>query len=126
MTNDIDQIRKTVEAYFAGVSTQSYEKFLESWHPEARMTFVKEGTPGSVGREFWENFCKQPAEPDTTVNAWIESIDMTGSVAVVRSKMIRNNPKITYDFTDYLTLLKQGDGTWTIINKAYNAVVTEK
>jgi ketosteroid isomerase-like protein len=126
MTNDIDQIRKTVEAYFAGVSTQSYDKFLESWHPEARMVFVKDGEPGSVGRDFWENWCKQPMEPETTVKAWIESIDITGVVAAVRSKMIRDNPKITYNFTDFLTLLKNGDGTWTIINKAYNSVVTEK
>lgn len=125
MSNDIDQIRKTVQAYFDGVSTKNYERFLESWHPDARMTYVKDGTPGYVGREFWDNFCKQPAEPETTVKAWIESIDITGTVAIVRSKMIRKNPEIIYNFTDYLTLLKQGNGSWTIINKAYNAVITK-
>jgi len=126
MSNDIDQIRKTVQAYFDGVSTKSYEKFLESWHPDARMNFVKDDKVSSVGRDFWENWCKQDAIPETTSNAWIESIDIRGSVAAVRSKMIRNEPDTIYDFTDFLTLLKQSENNWVIISKAYNVVITKK
>ena len=126
MSNDIDQIRKTVQAYFDGVSTQNYDKFLESWHAEAKMSFVKDGEPGSVGRDFWENWCKQDPNPEETSKAWIESIDLRGTVAAVRSKMIRDTPETIYDFTDFLTLLKQGDEKWVIISKAYYSETTKK
>ncbi|MFW9795251.1 MAG: nuclear transport factor 2 family protein [Candidatus Thorarchaeota archaeon] len=126
MKNDIDQIRKTVHAYFDGVSTKSYEKFLESWHPEARMNFVKDGQASSVGRDFWEGWCKQDSDNEQTTKAWIESIDIKGSIAVVRSKMIRDTPDTIYDFTDLLTLLKNGEEKWVIMSKAYNSVITKK
>jgi len=126
MSKDIDQIRKTVQAYFVGITTKSYEKFLESWHIDARMNFVKDDTVSSVGRDFWENWCKQDTNPDTSVHTWIESIDIRGSVAVVRSKTIREESNTIYDFTDFLTLLRQSEDNWIIMSKAYNLVTTKK
>lgn len=126
MSDNIGQIRKTVQAYFDGVSTKNYEKFLESWHPEARMSFVKDGEPSSVGRDFWEGWCKQNSGAEQTTKAWIESVDIRGLVAFVRSKMIRDTPDAIYDFTDFLTLLKQSEEKWIIMSKAYNSEITKK
>jgi hypothetical protein len=90
------------------------------------MNFVKEGKASSVGRDFWESWCKQHADSKSTTNAWIESIDIKDTIAVVRSKMIRDESETIYEFTDFLTLLKQSKESWIIMNKAYNAVITKK
>ncbi len=126
MSNDIDQIRKTVQAYFDGVSTRNYDKFLESWHTDAKMSFVKDGQPSSVDRDFWKDWCKQDSSSTLNTQAWIESIDIRGSVAVVRSKLIREMSDAIYDFTDFLTLLKQDEENWVIMSKAYNSEITKK
>ena len=56
-TDDIQKIKESINAYFDGIKTKEHQKFLESWHPDARMSFIREGELSSVPRSFWEDWC---------------------------------------------------------------------
>ncbi|MHA2208435.1 MAG: nuclear transport factor 2 family protein [Candidatus Thorarchaeota archaeon] len=120
MTDEIKEIRKTVDAYFNAVENRDFKEILESWHPEARMSFMRDGEAQSVPRSFWKDYCKRPKDPEEQIECRLVSLDMTGDVASVKTKITRKTPEKTIEFTDYLTLLRQSDGTWLIISKSYH------
>ena len=66
--------------------------------------------------EFFGNFKGTPAKDEARRKRRIESIDVTGNIAV--GKIILDYPNVT--FTDYMSLMKIGD-QWKIVNKAFYA-----
>ena len=42
MSKDMSDIRALVNIYFEAVKERKYEKFLESWHSESKMSFIRE------------------------------------------------------------------------------------
>ena len=126
MLEDTKLIKDAVHAYFDGITNKNYESFLKSWHEDARMTSAKEGEVSVVPRSFWKEWCEKETPDEKVLSSDILSIDITGSVAVVKVKVVRDTPKMTYNFTDYLTLLKESESKWSIINKSFHADITEK
>jgi hypothetical protein len=125
-TNDHEKIKESVQAYFTGIKTREYDNFVESWHPDARMSFIRDGEISSVPRSFWDDWCRQQIDPDETVVCDIKSIDATGTVAVAITQTVKENPKTITKYTDYLTLMKVNNSEWKIIQKSFHGEITEK
>lgn len=124
--DDVERIKEAINAYFDGVKRKELEKFLESWHPEARMSFIREGDISSVPRSFWDDWCQQPLNKDEAVTCEIKSIDVTGTVAIAKTQTTKDNPESIIKYTDYLTLMKVNDDKWKIIQKSYHGETTVK
>lgn len=121
MITEIEQIRKTVNTYLDAVKHKEWNKFVKSWHPEARMNFVRDGKVHSVPRSFWDDWCKSPIDSDEKRTSTISSIDVTGNIAAAKVIALRETPDERMILTDYLTLLRQDDGEWSIISKSYTS-----
>ncbi|MHA2379972.1 MAG: nuclear transport factor 2 family protein [Candidatus Thorarchaeota archaeon] len=125
VSTDINQIKKTVNSYIDGVTNRSIDRFLESWHPDARMSSVRDGKLSIVPRSFWEEWCQKPNE-DTVMSSEIKSIDVAGTVAMAKVEVVRESVTATRTLVDYLTLLKVGPEKWEIINKSFHAETIPK
>ncbi len=119
MSKDIEQIKKAVNAYISGVTTRTIEKFLESWHPDSRMSSLRDGIVSIVPRSFWEEWCQKPSD-DKVVSSEIKSIDFTGTVAMAKVEVVRESAEGFRVLTDYLTLLRVNRNRWEIINKSFH------
>ncbi len=125
MSTDIDNIKRTVNAYIDGVTNRVHSRFLESWNPDSRMSFLRNGELVIVPRSFWEEWCRKPSE-DTVLSSEIKSIDMTGNVAMAKVEVVRESVDAIRTLTDYLTLLRISSDKWEIINKSFHADVVSK
>ena len=125
-TDDIQKIKESVNAYFDGIKMKEYGKFIESWHPDARMSFIRDGDILSVPRSFWNDWCQQPLNKEEEVVCEIKSIDMTGTVAIAKTQTIKEGPQSIIKYTDYLTLMRVNEGKWKIIQKSYHGETTVK
>ena len=110
-------VRKTLGLYFQGHATGDGEYFRKAFHPEAKLFAIREG-------KFWQlpsadyiaRATGKPAPDEASRKRTVESVDVTGNVAV--AKLVLDYPDAR--LTDYMTLLKV-DGEWKIINKAFQA-----
>lgn len=125
MSTDIDNIKKTVNAYIDGVTNRVHSRFLESWNPDSRMSFLRDEEIYIAPRSFWEEWCQRPSE-DTVLSSEIKSIDMTGTVAMAKVEVVRESADAIRTLTDYLTLLKVRSNKWEIINKSFHAEAVSK
>ena len=122
MIDENEQVRKTVNTYLEAVKHKDWNKFQESWHPEASMSFVRDKKVHSVPRSFWEDWCKNPKDPEEKRTSEIPSIEVTGNIAAAKVVVLRETPDERIILTDYLTLL-QDEGKWVIISKSYTSQV---
>lgn len=112
-----DAVRKALNLYFQGHATGDAEYFKKAFHPEAKLFAIREG-------KFWQlpsadyiaRASGKPAADEASRKRTVESLDITGNVAV--AKLALDYPDVR--FTDYMTLLKV-DGEWKIVNKAFHA-----
>lgn len=121
MIDEIEQIRQTVNTYLDAVKYKEWNKFLESWHPDAKMSFIRDGEVHSVPRSFWKDWCNQPANPKETRTSTVASIDMTGDIAIAKAISFQQSPDDKVLLTDYLTLLRQSNDKWIIISKSFTS-----
>jgi hypothetical protein len=122
MIEEMEKVRKTVNAYLEAVKHKDWNMFQESWHPEAKMSFVRDGQVHSVPRSFWEDWCKNPIDPKEKRTSTIASIDVTSNSAAVKVVGLRETPGERVLLIDYLTLLQEADN-WQIISKSYTSKV---
>ena len=110
-------VRKTLELYFQGHATGDGEYYRKAFHPEAKLFAIRDG-------KFWQlpsadyiaRATGKPAADEASRKRTVESLDITGNVAM--AKLVLDYPDAR--LTDYMTLLKV-DGEWKIINKAFHA-----
>ncbi|MFX0055311.1 MAG: nuclear transport factor 2 family protein [Promethearchaeota archaeon] len=121
MIEEIETVRKTVNTYLEAVKHKDWNKFQESWHSEARMSFVRDDEVNSVPRSFWEDWCKNPIDQEEKRTSTIASIDVTRNIASAKVMVLRETPTERTILTDYLTLL-QDEGKWLIISKSYTSL----
>ncbi|MFW9862804.1 MAG: nuclear transport factor 2 family protein [Candidatus Thorarchaeota archaeon] len=121
MIEEIENVRETVNTYLEAVKHKDWNKFQESWHSEARMSFVRDGEVNSVPRSFWEDWCKNPIDQEEKRTSTIASIDVTRNIASAKVMVLRETPIERTILTDYLTLL-QDEGKWLIISKSYTSL----
>ncbi|MFW9889349.1 MAG: nuclear transport factor 2 family protein [Candidatus Thorarchaeota archaeon] len=121
MIEEIEKVRETVNTYLEAVKHKDWNKFQESWHSEARMSFVRDGEVKSVPRSFWEDWCKNPMGSEEKRTSTIASIDVTRDIASAKVIVLRETPTERTILTDYLTLL-QDESKWLIISKSYTSL----
>jgi len=125
VSTDIDNVKKTVNAYIDGVTNRVHNRFLESWNTDSRMSFLRNGELVIVPRSFWEEWCQKPSE-DTVLSSEIKSIDVAGTVAMAKVEVVRESADAIRTLTDYLTLLRVSHDKWEIINKSFHAEASPK
>ncbi len=117
MRADIDAVKVPLENYIMGHKTGKAEYMRKAFHTEGKLMSMRGGKYTTTDFEkFFGYFKGKPAKDEAMRKRWIESIDVTGNIAV--GKIILDYP--TVKFTDYMALLKIGD-EWKIVNKAFYA-----
>lgn len=115
--NDEAAVRATLQHYLNGHATGDPEEFRKAFHPDARMTFVRDGklviTPIS---EYMARATGKPAADETQRKRRITHIEVTGTAAVGRIELDYPSALLV----DYMTLLKD-NGRWVIIAKSFNS-----
>jgi hypothetical protein len=115
--DDREGVRAALQHYLNGHATGDPEEFRKAFHPDARMTFVRDGkltiTPIS---EYIARAPGKPAADEAQRKRRITSIDIAGTAATGRIDL--NYPNV--HFVDYMTLLKE-NGRWVIIAKSFNS-----
>jgi len=110
-------VRAALQHYLNGHATGNPEEFRQAFHPDARMTFVREGklviTPIS---EYIARATGKPAPDEAQRKRRIASIEITGTAAVGRIELDYPSAFLV----DYMTLLKD-NGRWVIIAKSFNS-----
>ena len=110
-------VRAALQHYLNGHATGNPEEFRQAFHPDARMTFVRDGklviTPIS---EYIARATGKPAADEAQRKRRIVSIEITGTAAVGRIELDYPSAFLV----DYMTLLKD-NGRWVIIAKSFNS-----
>ena len=110
-------VRAALQHYLNGHATGNPEEFRQAFHPDARMTFVRDGklviTPIS---EYIARATGKPAADEAQRKRRIASIEITGTAAVGRIELDYPSAFLV----DYMTLLKD-NGRWVIIAKSFNS-----
>ena len=110
-------VRAALQHYLNGHATGNPDEFRLAFHPDARMTFVRDGkiviTPIS---EYIARATGKPAADEASRKRRITSIEVTGTAAVGRIELDYPSALLV----DYMTLLKE-NGRWVIIAKSFNS-----
>jgi len=108
-------VRAALQHYLNGHATGSPDEMRQAFHPDARMTFVREGkvvvTPIA---EYIARFTGQVAPDEAQRKRRITNVQVTGTAAIGRIELDYPAARIV----DYMTLLKDGD-RWVIIAKSF-------
>ena len=112
---DFDAVKVPLENYLMGHQTGKAEYMRKAFYSEGKLMSMRGGKYTTVEFEkFFGYFKGTPAKDEAMRKRWIESIDVTGNVAI--GKIILDYP--TVKFTDYMALLKIGS-EWKIVNKTF-------
>ena len=109
-------VRAALEHYLRGHATGDPTQMRLAFLPTAHIEGIREGKFTSwTLDEYCALFNGTPAADEATRQRRIDSIDITGTAAIVKATLIHG----AVTFTDYFVLLKV-DGTWKIANKVYH------
>lgn len=115
--DELGAIREPIDLYFRAQATGDGDMIRRAFHPEARLSRIDAGRLVQMtAEEFAKRFDGSPPKDEHARLRRIVSMDVTGDVAVVKLEL--DYPGVF--FTDYMTLLRVGNG-WRIINKSYHA-----
>ena len=110
-------VRASLQHYLDGHATGQREVMARAFHPEARLTFMRDGQVAILPVEdYLAGMRGTPPADEAERKRWIESVDVAGDAAA--AKVILDYPDVR--FVDYMTLLKK-DGEWRIVNKSFYA-----
>ena len=116
--NEIDEVRKPLENYLKNHIKGDSEQLGKSMHSVGRLTYIRDGKYTAVDfPKYLTGWKMRDKEVQAQTSSFIESIEITGNVAV--AKLILRYPAV--HFTDYMTLHKI-DGEWKITNKVAYSV----
>lgn len=117
LPDDEAGVRAALQHYLNGHATGSQDEMRQAFHPDARMTFVRDGkaviTPIA---EYIARFTGQPAADEAQRKRRITDVEITGNAATGRIEL--DYP--TAVLVDYMTLLKD-NGRWVIIAKSFHS-----
>ena len=116
-TADETAIRAVVQDYFDGMMEGDPEKLRGAFHPEAFL--IGRDRAGAIRRTpvtRWSAGMNRAMSSPAAYRNEIAAVDMSGSAAMV--KTVLTWPNVTY--VDYLSLLKEADGSWRIVNKIWD------
>lgn len=110
-------VRAVVQDYFDGMMEGSPEKLRSAFHSEAFLIGLDRG--GAIVRipvDRWSAGMNRAMTMSASCRNEIAAVDINGRAAMV--KTVLTWPNVTY--VDYLSLLKDGEGTWRIVNKTWD------
>jgi hypothetical protein len=114
---DEADVRAALQHYLNGHATGDPEEFRKAFHPDARMTFVRDGkvviTPIS---EYIARAPGKPAADEALRKRRITNVQVTGTAAIGRIELDYPSAFLV----DYMTLMKD-NGRWVIIAKSFNS-----
>lgn len=115
--DDEPGVKAALQHYLNGHATGDPEEFRKAFHPDARMTFVRDGkvviTPIS---EYIARAPGKPAADESLRKRRVTNIQVTGNVAIGRIELDYPSAFLV----DYMTLLND-NGRWVIIAKSFNS-----
>jgi hypothetical protein len=108
-------VRAVVSQYFRGHATASADEMRKAFMPTAHIEGIRNGKFVSwTVDEYCANFKGQPAADEASRKRTIDSVDVSGTAAMVKATLVHG----ATTFTDYFVLLKD-NGEWKIANKVY-------
>ena len=117
-----DGVRAAIEQYFRGHATGNAAEMRKAFLPTAHIEGVRNGTFTSwTADEYSSRFSGKPAADEASRKRTIDSVDVSGTAAMVRATLVHG----ATTFTDYFVLLKV-DGAWKIANKVYSSTPTRR
>lgn len=109
------QVRAAVNQYFRGHATGDPAEMRKAFLPTAHIEGIRNGKFVSWAvDDYCALFRGQPAANEASRTRTIDSVDVSGSAAMVRATLVHG----AVTFTDYFVMLKV-DGEWKIANKVY-------
>lgn len=111
-------VRAVVQSYFDGMIEGSPGKLRTAFHDEAFLIGLdRDGNVMRIPVERWSAGMNRPMENARAYRNEIAAIDISGSAAMVKTVLTWPNVK----YVDYLSLMRNGDGEWRIVNKIWDA-----
>lgn len=116
-----DAIKKVIQgAYIDGLQNLGeIQTIREGFHPDFEMLMLRDGQLSKLPISTWIQRVEQrkanPNTPQPNITGKFIDMEITGTVAVVKLELYRENLRI---FTDYISLYKFADG-WKIVSKVY-------
>ena len=118
---DESAVRAAVNQYFRGHATASADEMRKAFMPTAHIEGIRNGKFVSwTVDEYCANFKGQPAADEASRKRTIDTVDVSGTAAMVRATLVHG----ATTFTDYFVLLKD-NGQWKIANKVYSSRPTK-
>jgi hypothetical protein len=119
--SDDSAVRAVVNQYFRGHATASADEMRKAFMPTAHIEGIRNGKFVSwTVDEYCANFKGQPAKDEADRRRTIDSVDVSGTAAMVKATLVHG----ATTFTDYFVLLKD-NGAWKIANKVYSSRPTK-
>ncbi len=116
--SEIEAVRTPLESYLMGHKTGEAKYMKIAMHTEGKLMFIRNGKYTTIDfPSYIARMKPRIAKDEAQRERYIESIEVTGNVAV--AKLIIKYP--TVHFTDYMTLMKM-NGKWKITNKVAYSV----
>jgi len=118
---DEQAVRATVNQYFQGHATASPDEMRKAFLPTAHIEGIRNGKFVSwTAEDYSSRFTGKPAPDEASRRRTIDSVDVSGSAAMVKATLVHG----ATTFTDYFVLLRV-DGEWKIANKVYSSRPTK-
>ena len=115
-------VRAAVNQYFRGHATGSAAEMRKAFLPTAHIEGIRNGQFVSwTAEEYSSRFSGKPAADEASRKRTIDSVNVSGTAAMVRATLVHG----ATTFTDYFVLLKV-DGEWKIANKVYSSRPTAR
>ena len=119
---DDQAVRAAIQQYFRGHATADAAEMRKAFLPTAHIEGIRNGEFVSwTAEEYSSRFTGKPATDESSRVRRIDSVDISGSAAMVKATLVHG----ATTFTDYFVLLKV-DGAWKIANKVYASRPTKQ
>jgi hypothetical protein len=121
-TSDDDKaVRAVINQYFRGHATADPSEMRKAFHPTAHIEGIREGKFVSwTAEQYASGFSGKPAADEASRKRTIDSVDISGTAAMVRATLVHG----ATTFTDYFVMLKV-NGEWKVANKVYSSRPTK-
>lgn len=117
--SDLHDIEHVLQTYFDGLYEGDTAKLARAFHPVAHLFSAEDGTLADMSQTQWFDLVRsRPSAQsrDLPRRDWVVQIDRSGPHTAFAKVHCQIPPRY---FTDYLTLVKLGDG-WKIVSKTYH------
>lgn len=109
-------VRAAISLYLQGQQTGDAEFYRRVFHPDARLTGVRDGKPEQrTLAEYLALQSGRPAADESQRKRAVSNVVVTGDAAV--ATIILDYPRALT--TDHMSLIRSGD-KWVIVHKLYN------